>query len=52
MRHPIKLGSYMGCLMKFYESVTPFYTKRSFKILKFFTSVFHQQYKIALVRAV
>jgi hypothetical protein len=30
----------MGCLIEFYESLTPFYTKMSFKILKFFTSMY------------
>jgi hypothetical protein len=32
MRHPIQLLNYMRCLM---ESLTLFYTKMSFKILKF-----------------
>jgi hypothetical protein len=30
------LGNYMGCLMEFYESLTPFYTKMCFKILNFY----------------
>jgi hypothetical protein len=38
MRYPIYLPNYMGCLIEWYESLTPFYTKMSFKILKFFTS--------------
>jgi hypothetical protein len=35
MRHPIQLGNNMGCLMEFYMSLTLFYTKMSFKFLKF-----------------
>jgi hypothetical protein len=35
MRHPIQLPNYMGCLMEFYTSLTLFYAKMKFKILKF-----------------
>jgi hypothetical protein len=31
----LKLPNYMGCLMEFYTSLTLFYMKMSFKILKF-----------------
>jgi hypothetical protein len=31
----IQLRNYMGCLMEFYTSLTLFYSKMSFKILKF-----------------
>jgi hypothetical protein len=35
MRHPIQLPNYMGCLMEIYTSLTLFYSRMSFKILKF-----------------
>jgi hypothetical protein len=35
MRHPIQSPNYMGSLMEIYTSLTLFYTKISFKILKF-----------------
>jgi hypothetical protein len=33
----MQLPNYMGCLMEFYTSLTLFYTKMSFQILKFST---------------
>jgi hypothetical protein len=34
-KQPAQLPNYMGWLMEFYTSLTLFYTKMSFKILKF-----------------